>query len=115
MAKRRGRPVRPGIRRWQNDETFVNRVAAIMKSRDEGDEETLTDVTYSLTAFAERALPAGALTEPRRKCLRRLARAAAPSLVARTLLRWQTELPDRTLRIIQQREDLKGIAELWWA
>ena len=115
MAGRRGRPVRRGMQRFQNDETFVPRVAPIIESRDKSDEETLTDVTYSLEAFARGTLPDGALTVRRRDCLRRLARHAKPSLVSRTLLSWQNNLPDRTIRRIQQREDLKDIAELCWA
>ena len=115
MAGQRGRPVRPGIRRWQNDETFVPMVTSIMKSRNKSNEETLTDVIYSLEGFAGGALPDGALTKPRREYLHRLARHAKPSLVARILLSWRFDLPDRTIRHIQQRADLKDIAELRWA
>lgn len=115
MAERRGRPVLPGIRGWENDETFVPKVASIFESRDTSDEETLTEVTYAVETLAKETVPEERLTERRRGCLRRLAAYARPSRIARTLLSWRLNLPDRTIRHIQQREDLKGIAELWWA
>ena len=115
MAGRRGRPVRRGIQRWVNDETYVPRVASIIEPRDKTDEETVTDVTYALEALARETLPDGALTGRRRDCLRRLARHGKPSLVSRTLLSWRLGLEDRIIRRIQRRKDLKKIAELCWA
>ena len=86
-----------------------------MALRDKSNEETLTEVTYEIEPFASGALPDGAFSRVRRDILRRLVRHAKPSLVSRTLLRWQNDLPDRTIRRIQQRKDLKNIAELCWA
>jgi hypothetical protein len=47
--------------------------------------------------------------------LRRLARFATPSFIARTLVSWRLGLEDRILREIPKRPDLQNIAELCWA
>ena len=115
MAGPRGRPTRPKMRRWLNDETYVPRVASIIGLRDKTDEEALTEVTYALEALARETLPDGAQTAGRSEALRRLARHAKPSLVSRTLLSWRLDLEDRIIRKIQQRKDLKEVAEICWA
>ena len=103
------------MRRWLNDETYGPRVASIIGLRDKTDEEALTQVTYALEALARETLPDGALTRRRSEALRRLGRHAKPSLVSRTLLSWRLDLEDRIIRSIQQRQDLKDIAEICWA
>ena len=103
------------MRRWINDDAYLANIASIIKSRDKTNEETLTNVTYALEAFARETVPAEALTWRRVNTLRRLARYATPSFIARTLLSWRLGLEDRILRKIQQRPDLKNIAELCWA
>lgn len=115
MTGQRGRPVRPGIRRWVNDETVVPTVAAIMARRDQSNEETLTEAADAIELFARTVLPDGAFTKLRRDYLRRLVLHAKPSVVSRTLLCWQNDLPDRTIRRVQQRTDLNNIAVFCWA
>ena len=115
MPGKRGRPVRVAMRRWVNDEAYAARIASIVDLRDRTNEETLTDVIHGLETLAKETIRAEALTARRRDMLRRLARDATPSRIARTLLSWRLGLEDRILRKIQQRQDLKGIAEFCWA
>jgi hypothetical protein len=115
MSAKRGRPVRVGMRRWLNDEAHVARIGSIVGAREKMDEERLTEVTYALDALARATVPVEALTERRAAALRRLARHATPSHIARTLLSWRLDLEDRILRKIQQRQDLKEVAEICWA
>jgi hypothetical protein len=115
MSAKRGRPVRVAMRRWLNDEAHVARIRSIVGAREKMDEETLTAVSYALDALARETVPVEALTERRVAALRRLARHATPSLISRTLLSWRLGLEDRILREIQQRQDLKEIAEICWA
>lgn len=115
MPAKRGRPVRVAMRRWVNDEGYVARITAIIESRDKTNEETLTNVAFALEALARETVPAEALTRRRLSTLRRLARFATPSFIARTLVSWRLGLEDRILREIPKRPDLKNIAELCWA
>lgn len=115
MPRKRGRPVRVAMRRWVNDEAFATNVGSIIKSRDKMNEETVTAVTLALESLAKETVPVEALTDERIAAVRRLARRATPSLITRTLLSWRLGLEDRILRDIQQRQDLKEIAEICWA
>jgi len=115
MARRRGRPVRPGVQHWRNDTAFASRVFSIAATRDKDDEATLTEAVHAFMALAKESIAAESLTDDRLECLRRLALRARPSRILRTLISWRDNLPDRTLRLIQQRDDLKNVAELYWA
>ena len=115
MSAKRGRPVRVAMRRWLNDEVYLAKITSIVEARDKTNEETLTNVTSALEALARDTVPEEALTGRRLEALRRLARHATPSLISRTLLSWRLGLEDRILREIQQRQDLKEIAEICWA
>jgi hypothetical protein len=115
MVRGRGRPVCLGVRHWRNDEAFASSVLSIAATRDSDDETSLTEVVYAVQALAKATIPAESLSENRLECLRRLVLRARPSRIVRTLVGWRDNLPDRILRRIQRREDLKNIAELWWA
>lgn len=108
--KKRGRPKRPGIGEWLNDDVLIARVATIIDQRDIHNEETLTNVRSQLDEVAREFLGHGPLTDVEDARLATLARRAKPSLISRTLHSWRFDLSDRTVRYFQ-----KHILEARWA
>ncbi len=115
MPAKPGRPARVAMRRWINDDAYLATITSIIKSRDKTNEETLTNVDYALEVLARETVPVEALIPRRLNTLRRLARYATPSFIARTLVSWRLGLEDRILRETTKRSDLKNIPELCWA
>jgi hypothetical protein len=107
---RRDRRRKPGIGYWRNSAMLARDVTAIVKKRDNDDEETITIVCLELRALARRILSPQALTDHQRQQLDRLGRTAKPSQLARTLQTWVFLLPDRTVRRLE-----RDIEEARWA
>lgn len=82
-----------------------------MRRRDPSDPETITEVTILLLALASRVLRPRVLDDEQEKRLRDLAVHAKPSEITRTLQSWRFQLPDRKVRALQQRSDIR---EMRW-
>jgi hypothetical protein len=112
VGRKRGRPARPGIGVWRHPEVLSRRVATIVGERDREDAESVTATAYRLEALARRVLAPRTLTGAQRTALHRLARAAKPSAITRTLLSWRFNLSDVTVRRLQREAD--GVFVMHW-
>jgi hypothetical protein len=102
MEVRLGRPKQVTRGCWRHSHVLSRRVARITKRKDRSDPETLTDITVRLQALARRVLGKN-LDDDQKARLNHLARGAKPSEITRTLQSWRFQLPDRTVRALDQR------------
>ena len=100
------------MRVWRNSEILTRRVKTILRGRDKHNEEMLTEIGLKLIALGRRVVSKEGMTPRRCARLIKFAVAAKPSVIARTLLSWRFDLPDRVVRRLQTVTDMQ---EMRWA